>query len=284
MPKPWAKYQIGFIDSAKFHRLNANAIVLWLEGKNYADAHLTDGLLPIDVVKRFRFFSNKCVAMLTTSAGQKSANSPELYRPLWEAHPVGYKMHDYLEHNDCREEVLARMAQVDESRDVDRVRLKAWRAAKKAKRETPSETASETPSETPSETALKRSNQKQHQKQNQKEQESERPPLPPLGDARSKRPIFSGQKLVVFEWMLDDCMRTLGTYTDAFDLHDWFFKVDARAVALNLVLPKKDGGAWLHAELLAEVKQRGIPLVIAGAEDPEDVWAALSKKGPSVRP
>ena len=95
--------------------------------------------------------------------------------------------------------------------------------------------------------------------------------------ARSKRPIFTGQKLTVFEWMLDDCLRTLGSFADAFDLHEWFFALDAQALEANLVIPKRDGGAWLQAQLVAEAQRRGLPLQIAtAAPQHKRVAAALA--------
>lgn len=85
----------------------------------------------------------------------------------------------------------------------------------------------------------------------------------PASDARSKRPIFSGQRLTVFEWMLDDCLRTLGDHAEAFDLHAWFFSIDEQAVNCGLVVPKRDGGAWLQAQLVSEAQRRGLPLRMA---------------------
>lgn len=118
MGKPWARYEVGFINHDKFRALTGNAIALWLEGKNYADEKYTDGLLPLGTVKTFRFYGKKSVALLTTSCGENpGAGQP--YAPLWEPHPVGFKMHGYLEHNDCREEVLQRLqdkAQVQQLR------------------------------------------------------------------------------------------------------------------------------------------------------------------------
>lgn len=84
-------------------------------------------------------------------------------------------------------------------------------------------------------------------------------------DARSGRPIFKGQRLVVFEWMLDDCLQILGEHADTFDLHDWFFVLDVLATKQGLVIPKRDGGAWLQAQLVAEAQKRGIPLRMATA-------------------
>lgn len=146
--KPWARIEIGYLNHPKFLWLNANAICLWHEGKQYCDMHLTDGLIPRDALKTFRFAGRKSVAMLlSTCLTPRPDGTP--YTPLWEAHPVGYKMHDYLDHNECRDAVLARLEQADESRSVDRERLKRWRAAKKRKRETPQETLLETLLETP---------------------------------------------------------------------------------------------------------------------------------------
>jgi uncharacterized protein YdaU (DUF1376 family) len=105
------------------------------------------------------------------------------------------------------------------------------------------------------------------------------PLLPPL-TARSKRPIFSGQRLTVFEWMFDDCDKTLGPHAEAFDLHRFFFDLDARFVADGTVVPKRDGGAVLQAELLAECQRRGLPLHLANGTPDKDARlspAALTK-------
>jgi hypothetical protein len=134
MGKPWARLVLGYMRHPKFLALNGNAIALWHEGKNYCDEHQTDGLIPHEAVKTFRFRGQKTIAMLqTTCATPKPDGSP--YAPLWEPHPVGYKMHDYLDHNDCRDVVLARMEQADERRDDERKRKAEWRAKKKDKRD-----------------------------------------------------------------------------------------------------------------------------------------------------
>lgn len=85
----------------------------------------------------------------------------------------------------------------------------------------------------------------------------------PAPNARSARPIFKGQRLTVFEWMLDDCASVLGEHADAFRLDEWFFTLDANAVSKGLVIPKRDGGAWLQGELVHEAQRRGIPLRMA---------------------
>jgi hypothetical protein len=81
--------------------------------------------------------------------------------------------------------------------------------------------------------------------------------------ARSKRPIFAGQRLTVFEWMFDDCVKTLGPLTEAFHLDEWFGALDAALVNAAIVLQKRDGGAWLQAQLVAEAERRGLPIAVA---------------------
>jgi hypothetical protein len=167
MAKPWSRYQVGFINHPKFRALPGNAILLWIEGKNYADEHLTDGYLPLAIIKGFRFYSKRNAAALQATIGPKDAAGSEHYGPLWEAHAVGVKMHDYLDHNECAEAVRARIGEAEDQRTKSKQRLKAWRERKRAERrgaarplrvpnETPSETHDETPSETPSTPPMKR--------------------------------------------------------------------------------------------------------------------------------
>lgn len=82
-------------------------------------------------------------------------------------------------------------------------------------------------------------------------------------DARSNRPIFRGQRIVVFEWQLDNLTRMLGAHADAFQLDAWFDALDARAVQSREVIPQRDKGAWLEAQTLAEAKRRGLPIASA---------------------
>lgn len=131
MAKPWARLEQNYINHPKFLALNANAICLWLEGKNYCDMHQTDGLIPKEALKTFRFHGVKPLSMLIRSCGLKPNGTP--FAPLWDIHTIGYRMHDYLDHNDCRDAVLARIARADDERERDRQRKAAAREAKAEK-------------------------------------------------------------------------------------------------------------------------------------------------------
>lgn len=82
-------------------------------------------------------------------------------------------------------------------------------------------------------------------------------------NARSKRPIFSGTRFVVFEWQLDDLRRLLGAHFEAFDVHAWFFDLNERAEREGFTVPQRDGGKWLQDQTLTEAIRRGIPVAAA---------------------
>lgn len=136
MSKPWGRYEIGFLGGSKFRALNANAICLWWEIKSYCDEHLNDGRFPQAIVKTFRFYSAKALEQLRRSCGVKPNGDP--FAPLIDTQEIGgvpyYVMHDYLDHNDCRDAVEARQRIADERRAKERDRLKAWRERKQVKR------------------------------------------------------------------------------------------------------------------------------------------------------
>lgn len=107
--------------------------------------------------------------------------------------------------------------------------------------------------------------------------------------ARSKRPIFTGQRFTVFEWQLEDLMRMLGRHTDAFDLHAWFFDLDAQAANSHQVIPLRDGGRWLQAQTLAEAKRRGlaiadgVPVKPTAEQDAADILAEIQRQDRAVQ-
>lgn len=86
----------------------------------------------------------------------------------------------------------------------------------------------------------------------------------PAALASSKHPIFTGQRLTVFEWFLSKAEQVLGAHLEAFDIHAWFFDVDTKAAQSGLVIPSRDNGAWLESQLIAEAQKRGLPVAVAG--------------------
>jgi hypothetical protein len=44
----------------------------------------------------------------------------------------------------------------------------------------------------------------------------------PPPNARSNHPAFKGQRILVFDWMVEDLMRMLDPHGESFDLHEWF--------------------------------------------------------------
>lgn len=90
--------------------------------------------------------------------------------------------------------------------------------------------------------------------------------IAPAAEARSKRPMFKGQRFVVFEWMLDDLRKLLGAHFEDFDVHEWFFELDARAEKAGVVVPQRDGGKWLQEQTHTEAIRRGLPVAAARAQ------------------
>lgn len=90
-------------------------------------------------------------------------------------------------------------------------------------------------------------------------------------NGRSKRPIFSGQRFVVFDWMLEDMIRTLGTHTEQFDLHAWFFDLDERANKNQLVIPRNEQWTWLQTALSQEARARGLPFATNAPQSVSDI-------------
>lgn len=86
----------------------SHPFTLWVWGLSYCQTHLTDGLIPRRAVP----------------ATCKRAIAGLIERGLWEAHDVGFKVHDYLDWNDSRESVLTKRASLKErvTRSRDRAR------------------------------------------------------------------------------------------------------------------------------------------------------------------
>lgn len=109
------------------------------------------------------------------------------------------------------------------------------------------------------------------------EQTSEQPPNGVRANGRSKRPIYTGNRLVVFEWQLDDLMKILGPHVDDFELDQWFQTLDQRTMRSNMVIPKRDGGAWLQQETIAEARRRGLRIAGDKTQTTDDPYADFTK-------
>lgn len=256
MAKPWARIEQNYINHAKFLALNANAICLWHEAKNYCDMQLNDGMFPRAALKTFRFNGAKAVEMLTRSCGLKPNGEP--FSALWEHVDIGgvphIRMHDYLDHNDCREKVQARMRAVEEERERDRQRKAAARAAKESKRNPehvrpesgrtsgglPAEIRSSTEAEAVSAAVS-------------------RVPSEPKRRGGNERPLIKNTRFAIFRWMIDQLIADLGPHVEGFDLDEWLYnQVPLIADAERGIVD--DWWAWLRFKTLEEARRRGAPI------------------------
>lgn len=274
MGKPWAKYEIGFLRHAKFLALTPNAICLWLEAKSYCDENFNDGIFPRTALQTFRFASPKSVQALILSCGQKPSGQP--YAPLWEAIDIGgvphYRMHDYLEHNDCRDEVLERLQDADDKAELRRLanrdRQREARAKRKARLEvarhsdshgdnrvtvTPTVTPNVTPRNAvtygPTEAA---SATDPASASGSPSETTTAPPKRPIG-AGSQQPLVVGHRIKVWRWQIEKVMQALGDQLDVFGpLDDWWQELDGRNDGVI-----RDNWAYIWASTLREAERRG---------------------------
>lgn len=246
---PFIRLSDNYIDHPKFLALSAAAFRLWHEGMAFCRKHQTDGVIPMATLRGFRYYLARLVTELETPY-QPGA------QPLWEPVPdVGFQVHDYLFWNLSRaEEQVEKEAATKRMRDHRRKARDAVRSPVRS-----GEQAGER-----SPNVLDRTGTGSDLLVRQ-ERESERKPL----DAPSGVIVFRGQKLTIFGWMLNVCVQTLGNHADAFDLHAWFFQLDAEALAANTVVPRRDNGDWLIGQLVAEAHRRGVPLTMAAAGVPQ---------------
>lgn len=193
---------------------------LWLWGLAYAQQYLTDGHLPADALPR----------------GCEKARTKLVLRRLWDAKDDGsFQIHDYGDWNELRVAVL-------QKRNAARARLERFKKRVSQRVEN-------------SETTCSNGNSNDN-KILPKEQEGS----PPSIHGRSKRPIFTGQRFTVFDWQLENLIQIFGPLVEQFDFHEWFFTLDAQAANSAQIIPKRDGGAWLEAQTVAEAQRRGLPI------------------------
>jgi hypothetical protein len=117
----WVRIHDGAMQSMKITKLSDSAFRLWVRGLCYCQTALTDGLIPREALRDMGA-KRKDVDMLSAVLVAGKA-------PLWEVHHVGYKVHDYLAWNDCRDKVIERQDKAkqrktewEERRRLDRLK------------------------------------------------------------------------------------------------------------------------------------------------------------------
>ena len=218
-----------------------NPFTLWVWGLSHCQTHLTDGIIVTDVIPKKAL---KAAAELVR-------------RRLWEVHDLGWKVHDYLVWNDCRDLVVDRQAKARERKEAWLLKQREERARTRSER-----------AKNASGTAWGTDNLTKPNLTKPIEREGREGRTPPLQ--------LGLKRFKVWRWMLDQFIDQLGPHADAFDLEGWLLALDKRDTAVIT-----DGWAFLQAAFAAEVELRGLAAPIGG----EDARLhALLAKGPSVRP
>ena len=236
---PWVRLDENAMEHPKIVTLPDGAFRLWVQGLAHCQKFLTDGAITGLAMRALRAYSPKRMTDLI-SAG------------LWQPDDDGVTVHDYLQWNDSRDHV-------ENARRTAKERMAKLRGCSREHTPNKQGTSGEV-RDTTSPTPLHPLHPTRSEKQNEGAV---------VADHRSKRPIFKGQRFVVFEWMLDDLSRMLGVHANDFDLHAWFFDLDAKAVEAGIVVPQRDGGKWLQEQTQAEAIRRGLPIAAQASHNPK---------------
>lgn len=107
----WVRIHDGAMQNLKVTTLTDSAFRLWIRGLCYCQSALTDGLIP-DQALRDMGAKRKDVDTLASVRVEGRG-------PLWEkVTGFGYKVHDYLDWNDCRETVSGRQQKAKDRKDA----------------------------------------------------------------------------------------------------------------------------------------------------------------------
>lgn len=161
-------------------------------------------------------------------------------------------------------EIYRAMRNEEERREYNRLKQRESRAKRAVKRnvndgQQMSALSAHTEAEADTETNTDRGSSNTCDPNKQPANPQQMPPQPlQKPNGRSKHPIFQGQRFVVFDWMLEDIGRILGTHLNDFDIDAWFYTLDARAVKEKAVKAKDAWWPWLQAELVLEASKRGL--------------------------
>ena len=113
----WIKLDDGAANHPKIEALSDGAFRLWIHGLCYAATNLTDGRIPKAEAAGWAF----ALAMKAGDPAAWEALLGELTEavegfsaPLWTLEENGYRIHDFLEYNPSREDVLRRRKEAKE--------------------------------------------------------------------------------------------------------------------------------------------------------------------------
>lgn len=109
------------MQNLKITALSDSAFRLWVRGLCYCQTALTDGLIPRSALKE--------MGARRKDVDELSAPQVTGQAPLWESHDIGFKVHDYLAWNDCRDKVRDRQAKAKQRKEEYEARKKAEREA-----------------------------------------------------------------------------------------------------------------------------------------------------------
>ena len=115
----WVRLDPGYLRHPKVVRAGRNARDLDLAGMLYAGDNLTDGAIPREALRQ--------LAIEAGVRGSQALAARLVQVGRWEETPTGYAIHDFLQYNPTREEVL-------QQREASAKRQAEWRKRATAKR------------------------------------------------------------------------------------------------------------------------------------------------------
>jgi hypothetical protein len=101
-------------------------------------------------------------------------------------------------------------------------------------------------------------------------------PPPPTDHARERaraaaaagrvgKVVFRGHRLKIHDFTEDDLRLMLGAHAEGFDLRCWYDTLYRRIAASDVVVPMRDGGAWVLEQTVIEARRRGLPVATRDA-------------------
>lgn len=104
----WARIHDGAMSHPKIMALSDSAFRVWVKGLAYCQLNLTDGLIPMQAAKELGASKRLISELISPLSGYEFA--------LWEVHPIGFCVRDYLFWNDSRERIQTKQLEAKERR------------------------------------------------------------------------------------------------------------------------------------------------------------------------